>query len=110
MAAGLFTGGQGRGDEGGAPVQTIGQQERLGGQRGQQFQGQRPLGLTAPPDGRGQGMMQAQFEQHAGGELGKGGATAAAPGLARRGFDLGRVGQAELRASQRRQPRQKASG
>ena len=49
-------------------------------------------------------MVQAQFEQDAGGDFGEGRAPTAGFGLARGGFDLWRVGQTELRAIQRDQP------
>jgi hypothetical protein len=48
--------------------------------------------------------VQAEFEQHAGGDFGKGGVPSAAFGLARAGLVLRRVGQAELRAIQSHQP------
>jgi hypothetical protein len=86
------------------PCQAVGQQQRLGGPLGQQLQRQGPFRLAAPADGRGQGMMQAQFEQHAGGDFGEGGPPAPAFGLARRGLALRRVGQTELRAVQRDPP------
>ena len=91
-------------DEGGAPMQPVGQQQCLLGHLRQQLQRQRPLRLAAPPDGRRQGIVQAQFEQHARGDFGEGRAPAPGLGLAGGGFDLRRVGQTELRAVQGDQP------
>ena len=104
MAAHLFARRRRRRDEGGAAVQPVGQEQRLLGHPGQPLQGQRPLRLAAPPDGRRQRIMQAQFEQDAGGELGEGRAAAPGSGLARGGLELRRVGQTERRAIQGDQP------
>ena len=85
-------------------MQPVGQEQGARGQLRQQLQGQRPFGLAGPPDGGGQRIVPAQFEQHAGGDFGEGGPPPPAPGLAGGGFALGRVGQTELGAIQRDQP------
>ena len=104
VAADFFTRRPRRRDERRAAVQTIRQQKGLGGHLGQQLQGHRPFGLAAPSDGRRQRIVQAQFEQDAGGDFGKGGAAAAAFGFARGGLDLRGIGQAEKPAGTRVEP------
>ena len=75
-----------------AAAQPVGEQERALGpirlrsghpQRRQQFDGERPFGLPAAPDGRGQRIVQPEFDQHAGGDFCKRRAPSAAAGLAR---------------------------
>ena len=112
MAAHFFTRRLRRRDERGAAMQAVGQQQRPRGQLGQQLQGQRPFRLAAPTDGRRQRMVQAQFEQDAGGDFGEGRAARRVLALRVVALTCGvlvRLNWVPSSATSR-QPRQKASG
>jgi peptidoglycan hydrolase-like protein with peptidoglycan-binding domain len=84
-------------------MQPIGQQQRTFGQLTQELVRQFPFRLAGSTDGGGQRIVPADFQQHARGQLGKGGAAPPALGLLEGRLDLGGVGQAERRAVQRQQ-------
>ena len=91
------------GGEGRAAGEPVGQQQGLLGQTRQQAQGEFPLRLALVPDGGRQGIVQSQFQEHAGADLGEGGAPAPRLGLAQGGVILRGVGHTVLGAIQRGQ-------
>lgn len=87
-------------DEGRATVEAVAQEKDARGQLLQQRGGERPFGLTTDADGRGQGIAQADLQQHGRGDLDEGGLATAALGFLEVGVDLRGVGEAELGAVQ----------
>ena len=85
-------------------IQTIAEQQHASGQLRHQPAREFPFGLALPPDAGGQRIVQAQFQQHAGRDLGKRGAPATGAGLRSRSENLRGVRQTELRPIER-QPR-----
>ena len=63
-----------------------------------------PFRLAVAPQGRCERIVQPDFQQHVHRELGKGGPSPPALGLAHRAVELRRVGQTELGGVQRQQP------
>ena len=90
--------------KGGHPIQAIAQHQGPLGQLRQQPLRQRPFGFALATDRGGQGIVQAQFQQHRRRDLRKRRAAATRLRFDERGRDLRRVDQTELRAVEGDQP------